>query len=216
VIAARMLASLRATAPVTLMTTADATNLVNLRTQLKAAQTPGQALPTYTDLIVKLTGLALRGHPALNARWEEDRVVHAKGIHIGIAVDTEAGLLVPVVCDAADLPLRQLAERTRDLVERARARRLKAEEMQGGTFTVSNLGAYGVDAFTPIINLPECAVLGVGRIHARPAVVGGQVVPRDELTLSLTFDHRIVDGAPAARFLSTVRTYLENPAAWLL
>jgi pyruvate dehydrogenase E2 component (dihydrolipoamide acetyltransferase) len=216
VIAARMLASLRTTAPVTLTTTADATNLVNIRTQLKAAQSPGQALPTYTDLVVKLTALALRGHPALNARWEEDRVVHADGIHIGIAVDTEAGLLVPVVRDVPDLPLRQLAERTRDLVERARARRLRAEEMQCGTFTVSNLGAYGVDAFTPIINLPECAILGVGRIHARPAVVGGQVVPRDELTLSLTFDHRIVDGAPAARFLGTVRTYLENPAAWLL
>jgi pyruvate dehydrogenase E2 component (dihydrolipoamide acetyltransferase) len=214
-IAERMVSSLRTTAPVTLTTTADATNLVNLRAQFQAM--PGDSLvPSYTDCIVKLTACALQAHPLLNARWEEDHIVLVRDIHIGIAVDTESGLRVPVVRDVPALALRQLAARTRDLTERARGGKLTPGEMQGGTFTVSNLGPFGIDAFTPIINHPECAILGVGRIQRLPAVVDNQIVPRDVLTLSLTFDHRIVDGAPAARFLDSVRQCLENPVPWLL
>jgi pyruvate dehydrogenase E2 component (dihydrolipoamide acetyltransferase) len=130
-------------------------------------------------------------------------------------VDTDAGLLVPVVCDVPALGLRQLAARSRDLIDRARSGRLAASEMQGGCFTVTNLGAFGIDAFTPIINCPECAILGVGRIAKRPAVVGDAIVARDQVTLSLTFDHRIVDGAPAARFLQTLVQMIESPAPWL-
>jgi pyruvate dehydrogenase E2 component (dihydrolipoamide acetyltransferase) len=216
VIAGRLVASLRTTAPVTLTTTADATNLVNLRAQFQAAPSPDTPTPGYTDCIIKLTACALQAHPLLNARWEEDRIVLVRGIHIGIAVDTESGLRVPVIRDVPSLGLRQLAARSRELTERARAGKLAPADMQGGTFTVSNLGPFGIDAFTPIINHPECAILGVGRIQRQPAVVDNQIVPRNILTLSLTFDHRIVDGAPAARFLDAVRKCLENPVPWLL
>jgi pyruvate dehydrogenase E2 component (dihydrolipoamide acetyltransferase) len=215
-IAERMVASLRTTAPVTLTTTADVTNLVNLRAQFLTAPAAGTPVPGYTDCILKLTAVALQNHPLLGARWEEDRIVLPREINIGLAVDTESGLRVPVVRGVHALGLRQLAARTRELTERARAGKLTAADMQGGTFTVSNLGPFGIDAFTPIINHPECAILGVGRIVRQPAVVEDRIVPRDVLTLSLTFDHRIVDGAPAARFLDTVRKCLENPVPWLV
>src|SRR5262249_11488817 len=126
------------------------------------------------------------------------------------------GLVVPVVRDVPGLGLRQLAAKSRDLIGRARTRRLTREEITGGTFTVSNLGAFGVEAFTPILNPPECAVLGIGAVRREPAVVGEQGVPRDRLTLSLPFAHRVVDGAPAARFLAELRGAIENPAVWLV
>ncbi len=168
-------------------------------------------MPSYTDILVLLCACALAQHPVLNSRWENDRIVLADGIHIGIAVDTDAGLLVPVVRDVPRLSLAQLAAQTRDLIERARQRQLAVAELQGGTFTVTSLGAFGIDAFTPILNPPECAALGVGRIQRCPVVDGEQIVIRDRLTLSLTFDHRITDGAPAARFLQTLRGLIENP-----
>jgi pyruvate dehydrogenase E2 component (dihydrolipoamide acetyltransferase) len=211
-IAERMMESRRSTAPVTLTTTADATNLVHLRKQFKA----DSIVPGYTDLIVKLTALALRDHPGLNARWEKDRVLLVKEIHIGIAVDTPAGLFVPVLHDVPNLTLQDIAARSRDLIERARQHKLRREEMQGSTFTVSNLGPFDIDAFTPIINFPECAILGLGRIQRRPAVREEQIVIRDQLTLSLTFDHRVVDGAPAARFLQKLSQMLENAEQFCL
>lgn len=215
-IAARMVQSHRDTAPVTLTTTVDATNLVNLRGQFRAAGPGRDDVPSYTDFIVKLTAPALREHPPLNARWEGDRVESLDEIHIGIAVDTDSGLLVPVIRGADGLGLRQVAERSRDLIARARAGTLRAAEMQGGTFTITNLGAFGIEAFTPIINLPECAILGLGRIAREPALMGDRVEPRERMTLSLTFDHRVVDGAPAARFLRDVGRRIENPGPWLL
>ena len=213
-----MVASLRDTAPVTLTTTVDATNLVSLRDQFRAVAAGGDdaVVPGYTDFFVKLAASALQRHPMLNARWDGDEIIMSQDVHIGIAADTDAGLLVPVIADVPALSLRQLAARSRDLVDRARRGLLRASEMQGGTFTVTSLGAFGVDAFTPIINIPQCAILGVGRIRRRPAAVGHRVVPRDEVTLSLTFDHRIVDGAPAARFLQTLSQFVENPGPWLM
>jgi pyruvate dehydrogenase E2 component (dihydrolipoamide acetyltransferase) len=216
VIAQRLGAGLREAIPVTLTTTADATNLVALREQFRASRSADEAIPSYDDIIVKLAAGALQRHTMLNSRWENERIVVVAGIHIGIAVDTEAGLVVPVVRDVPNLGLRQLAARSLDLIERARSRRLTKDEMRGGTFTVTNLGSFGIDAFTPVINPPECAVLGIGAIRREPAVVADQVVPRDRLTLSLTFDHRIVDGAPAARFLADLRGAIENPAASLV
>jgi pyruvate dehydrogenase E2 component (dihydrolipoamide acetyltransferase) len=206
-IAARMVESQRATAPVTLTTLADATNLVTLREQFKSSG----VVPSYTDHIVKLCAVALQQHPLLAGQWTEEGIRLPDAIHIGIAVDTDDGLRVPVIRDVITLEIRELAKRSRDLIERARSGKLAAAEMQGGCFTVSNLGVYGIDAFTPIINYPECAVLGVGRIVRRPAVIGDAIVPRDQVTLSLTFDHRIVDGAPAARFLQTLSQLIENP-----
>lgn len=211
VIAERMLNSHRSTAPVTLTTTSGATELVKLRNQLKAAEESGDTVPTYTDLFVKLAALALEKHPLLNSRWQDDRIVSPEGIHIGIAVDTDAGLVVPVVRDVPRLSLKELSIRSRDLIERARQRKLTASERQGSTFTVTSLGAWGIDAFTPIINYPECAILGIGRIRRCPAVLEDQIVIRDQVTLSLTFDHRITDGVPAARFLQTLTALIENP-----
>ena len=207
----------QATAPVTLTTTADATNLASLRAQFKAtAQSPGELVPGYTDIMVKLAARALQEHPALNRQWIDGQIVSPEGIHIAVAVDTPAGLLAPVVCDVPSLGLREIAARTHDLQLRAHASQLKPQELTGGTFTISNLGAFGIDAFTPIINVPQCAILGLGRIDRRPVVVGDQIVPRDTITLSLTFDHRIVDGAPAARFLAALRNAIENPGPWLV
>jgi pyruvate dehydrogenase E2 component (dihydrolipoamide acetyltransferase) len=152
----------------------------------------------------------------LQAQWRGDGLFVPSRIDIAIAVDTDPGLFVPVVRHADQLTLRQVAARSREIITRARAGQLSADDMRDATFTITNLGSYGIDAFTPIIHLPQCAVLGIGRIVREPAVVAEQVVPRHMITLSLTFDHRVVDGAPAARFLDALRRGLENPAPWLM
>jgi pyruvate dehydrogenase E2 component (dihydrolipoamide acetyltransferase) len=210
-IVARLTESQRTTVPVTLTITADATNLVRLRNDFRIVG--AEPVPSYTDLLVMLAAGALAKHPLLAAQWTDLGIRLPSAIHIGIAVDTDAGLLVPVVRNVPALDLQVLARLARELVDRARTGRLSPNEMQGGVFTVTNLGGYGIDAFTPVINPPECAVLGVGRIAKRPAVVGDMVVPREQVTLSLTFDHRIVDGAPAARFLQELVRAIEEPAA---
>lgn len=212
-IAARMVESRQTTAPVTLTSIVDATNLVNLRGQFKAAGV--DPLPAYNDFLLTFAAAALQQHPHLAARWTDAGLAPADRVDIGLAVDADAGLVVPVVRDVPALGLRALAAMTRDLVDRARAGRLTAAELRGGCFTVTNLGAYGVDAFTPILNPPETAILGVGRIARRPAVRGKRVVAREQVTLSLTFDHRVVDGGPAARFLQTLAGMIENPAPWV-
>jgi pyruvate dehydrogenase E2 component (dihydrolipoamide acetyltransferase) len=202
------------TAPVTLTSAVDATNLANLHRQFKAV-TEGAPIPSYTDFLVKLVGFTLQKHPLLASRWTDAGIILTEQIDIGVAVDTEAGLLVPVIRDVPLLGLRQVAVRSRELIELARRGELPMRDMQGGCFTITNLGAYGVDAFTPIINPPECAILGVGRIERRAVMDGERVVGREVVTLSLTFDHRIVDGAPAARFLQTLAQLIENPGPWL-
>jgi pyruvate dehydrogenase E2 component (dihydrolipoamide acetyltransferase) len=212
-IAARMVAGTTQAAPVTLTTWADATNLVNLREQFKAS---GNPVPTYTDLILKLAAVALKQHPLLQAQWRDEGLFVPERIDIAIAVDTDVGLLVPVVRTADRLMLRELAAQSSDLIAQARAGRLTPDQLRDATFTITNLGGLGVDAFTPIVNLPQSAVLGVGRIVREPAVIEERIVPRDRVTLSLTFDHRVVDGAPAARFLDTLRGGIENPAPWLI
>ena len=181
-----------------------------------AAESPAEPVPGYTDMIVKLAARGLKEHPALNLQWIDGRPSAPDGIHIAIAVHAPAGLMAPVVRDVPRLGLREIAAQTAQLISRAHASQLKPQELTGGTFTISNLGSFGIDAFTPIINVPQCAILGLGRIDRRPAVVAGQIVPRDMMTLSLTFDHRIVDGAPAAAFLAAVRMAIENPGPWLV
>jgi pyruvate dehydrogenase E2 component (dihydrolipoamide acetyltransferase) len=216
IIAQRMSEGAQTTAPVTLTTEADATDLVTVREQFKAALGPrDMAVPTYTDLLVKLTSIALSEHPMLNASWQEDGIVVAEGIHIAIAVDVESGLVVPVIREVPSKSIQQITQESRALVQKARDRQLGVDDLQGGTFTITNLGTYGIDAFTPIINLPQCAILGVGRIIEKPAVVDGTMMPRKLMALSLTFDHRVVDGGPAARFLNMVREYVEQPYQWL-
>lgn len=211
-IADRMHHSKTITAPVTLTTRVDADALGALREGLKA-KAGGKSVPAYGDIIMREVAQALLEHPALNARWEDDHIRFPDSVNIGFAVDTEAGLVVPVVRDAPKHALPELADLTRDLAERAKARRLSVEEMSGGTFTITNLGMAGIDGFTPIINWPECAVLGVGRITKEPVVQGEQIVIGERLWLSLTFDHRLVDGAPAARFLEAVKGRIEKVSA---
>jgi pyruvate dehydrogenase E2 component (dihydrolipoamide acetyltransferase) len=215
--AQRMVQSAQTTAAVTITTTVDATNLVNLRQQFKAVGPTNEA-PTigYSDLVIKLTALALERHPMLNATWNGDTIRVWKDIHIGIAVDTDAGLLVPVIRDVCRLTLRQVAAQARSLIGRARVGKLTAQEMQGGTFTVTNLGPMGAEAFTPLINLPECAILGLGRIQNQVVVRDQRFVAQDRMMMSLTFDHRIVDGGPAARFLQSLGLLIENPSPWLM
>lgn len=217
-IADRMVASCQRTAPVTLTTRADATNLVGLRNQFKT--TSGDSfVPSYTDIVAKLAAMALVQHPNLAARWEHDQIVPPARdqIHIGVAVDTEAGLLVPVLRDVLSKSLARIAQESADMVARARSGTLTAVDQQDGVFTITNLGRFGIDAFTPIINLPQASILGLGAIRREPMVLGdGQMAARELIWLSLTFDHRVVDGAPAARFLQTLRTAIENPSAWLL
>jgi pyruvate dehydrogenase E2 component (dihydrolipoamide acetyltransferase) len=213
-IAARMLESQQTTAPVTLTSAVDATNLVNLRVQFKSAASG--AIPSYTDFFVKLVTVALQKYPLLASRWTDAGITRAERIDIGIAVETEDGLLVPVIRDVPALGLRQVAARSRELIELAQRGELPAKDMQGGCFTITNLGAYGIDAFTPIINPPECAILGIGRIERRAVMDGERAIGREMVTLNLTFDHRIVDGAPAARFLQTLAQLIENPGPWLM
>jgi pyruvate dehydrogenase E2 component (dihydrolipoamide acetyltransferase) len=218
-ISERMHASARDTAPVTLTTDADATLLVRVRATLQAeARAAGVLSPSYTDCFVKLAAVALSEHPALNASLDGDRLVQHRAVHVGVAVDTPRGLLACVVRDVPGKSLRALAAESAALVAGARAGSVSPDALRGGTFTVSNLGAFEIDAFTPIINLPECAILGVGRIVARAVVVdeaAGRIEARKMVALSLTFDHRVVDGAPAARFLQRVKQLVEQPALWV-
>lgn len=211
-IAQRMAESARTAAAVTLTTEVDATALVALREQLKSAFAGrGYPVPSYNDLFAKLAATALQDHALLNARWQENEIVLSKEVHIGIAVDTPEGLIVPVVRNVHEQSLRRIAEQSKALIEKAQARKLSADALQGGTFTITNLGMYNIDAFTPIINPPQCAILGIGRIVKKPVVVDDQIVVRQMVALSLTFDHRVVDGAPAARFLDAVRQLVESP-----
>jgi pyruvate dehydrogenase E2 component (dihydrolipoamide acetyltransferase) len=214
-VAERMAESARTAAPVTLTTEADATELARIRELLKRElAASGAPAPSYTDLLVRLAALALREHPDLNASLVDGRVLRHPAVHVGVAVDTERGLMAPVVRDADRRSALAIAAETVGLIERARAGTIAPDDLHGATFTVTNLGMYEIDAFTPIINLPECAVLGLGQVVARPVVVdeaSETVAVRRMMALSLTFDHRLVDGAPAARFLQRVKRLIEAP-----
>ena len=213
----RMVESMRTTAPVTLTTEADATELVQMRRKLK--KDGSEIVPTYTDMLAKLVAAALAEHPTLNATLDDDDLLLQSAINIGIAVDSERGLLVPVIRDADRLSLLELASASADLIKRTRAGTISAEDLQGGTFTITNLGMYEIDAFTPIINLPQSAILGAGRVAPKQVVVDAaseRLAIRQMMSLSLTFDHRAVDGAPAARFLQRVKQYVETPYLWLV
>ncbi|MEN3343398.1 MAG: hypothetical protein V7644_2802 [Actinomycetota bacterium] len=177
-----------------------------------ARQKPGCEGVSHTDLLVRVCAEALRRHPRVNASWHQGAIVAGSGVNVGIAVATEAGLVVPVVRAADTLDLAAVSSRRRELVESARAGRLRPQDVEGGTFTISNLGMYGVDAFQAIVNAPQAAILAVGRTAARPWAVGGEVVVRPVLTLSVSFDHRVVDGARGAEFLDTLASLVDEPA----
>ncbi|MBV9592333.1 MAG: 2-oxo acid dehydrogenase subunit E2 [Actinobacteria bacterium] len=189
----------------------DATPLVALRSALNE-QTPSVSL---LALMTKFTTLGLRRFPELNARVEDDAIVLEPAVHLGFAASTERGLVVPVIRDAQDKTLEQLATALSDSTERARSGRLTPTDLTGGTFTLNNYGVFGVDGSAAIINFPEVAILGVGRIVQRPWVIDGAVVPRSVTQLTLSFDHRACDGATAGGFLRFIADCVESPAtAW--
>ncbi len=211
-IAKQMLAGVQQTAPVTLTTKVDARRLTALREQLKSEpskQSDGTA-PTYNDILLKLVAAVLPECPELNACWHNDGVYLYDQNNIAIAVEVEGGLVAPVIHNAGALSLAEIASQTRSLVEQARRGALSQRQLQGGTFTLTNLGAFGIEFFTPIINLPQTAALGVGRIAEEPVIEDGRVALGKTLSLSLTFDHRVIDGAPAARWLQRLGAAIEN------
>lgn len=218
-IAANLRRSRDLTIPVTLTTSADATHLVALRAQYQARAAGN--VPSYTDLAACLAARVLRRHPRLCVRWTDGHdsllAVPEDAVDIGIAVDTPEGLVVPVVRDVARSSLLSVAAASRRLIDRARQGRLTAAETHGGVLTITNLGAYGIEAFTPVINAPQIAILGLGAIRRAAVVLADdRIAPQERITLSLTFDHAAVDGAPAAAFLRDLAAALEAPAPLLL
>jgi pyruvate dehydrogenase E2 component (dihydrolipoamide acetyltransferase) len=213
VIAANITKSFTTTPHVSMTMETDVTELVRLRTLLlpDVEKRHGVRL-TYTDLIVKATALALLEHPWLNSSFDKDAVILHGAVHMGVAVAIPEGLIVPVVQNVDAKPIPNISREIKGLAAKARENKLKPDEITGGTFTLTNLGGYGVDSFAPIINPPQCGILGIGRIAERPAFgPGGAVEARSFMNLCLSFDHRVVDGAPAAEFLRDLRELLENP-----
>ena len=205
VIAERMHQSLQGSAQLTISTEVDVTQLIDQRQEVRQ-----EFNVTYTDFIVQACAHALRQHPRMNTSLEGNVIHMHNDIHVGLAVALDEGLIVPVVRDADKKSLKDIAAEAKTLAEKARASQLKLEEVSGGTFTVSNLGMYGVDAFTPIINAPQSGILGVGRIVEKPVIYRGEITKRSMMVLSLTFDHRVIDGAPAGAFLQTVADLLAH------
>ena len=208
-IATRMLQSTLSMAQVTLTTEADVTDAMNLRQGLARQWTGGGLSPLH--LVIKATARSLREHPQMNAIQSEDEVQLAQDVNMGVAVSLSEGLIVPTIRRADEKDLGEIANESRDLADKAREGKATYEEVTGGTFTITNLGAYDIDAFTPIINPPQVGILGVGRVVEKPAVHQGEIARRSLMVLSLTFDHRVIDGAPAAEFLRTIKGHLEDP-----
>ena len=209
-VARRMRESLARSAQYTLNTSADATLLLGLRARLKASGSPSLASVNINDLVMYATVRALMEIPALNAELIDGELYRHSRIHIGFACDTAKGLVVPVVKDSQNLALDELAARIHSLTGQAVSGTLDPDDMTGGTFTVSNLGSLGIESFTPLINPPQVAILGVGATQIKPVRRNGNVEFVDYIGLSLTCDHQIVDGAPGARFLKTLREKIEN------
>jgi pyruvate dehydrogenase E2 component (dihydrolipoamide acetyltransferase) len=216
IVAARMLQSLGEMAQANHKMEADMTNLTALRAQLNSQSERGGPRISFTDLFVAICGRALQLCPDANSTLREDGIHRLRSVNIGVAAATDRGLVVPVIHNVTDMTLSGIAAAREELVGRALDGSLPPDAMKGGTFTISNLGMYGVDSFTAIINPPECCILAVGRIAQRPVVADGQIVVRPMMTLSLTYDHRILDGAPAAVFLQTIQRLIENPGLLLL
>lgn len=201
---------------VTLQTSVDVFNLLELRRMINEDADQTQKV-SMTDLLVKITVKAIEMRPGMNLTFDGNEIKRFKEIHLGVAVALEQGLVVPVVKHANKKSLMQISGEIKDLAKKARENRLSLDEMSNATFTLTNLGAYrSVDFFTPIINTPQAAILGIGRIVERPAVVKGQIVPRPMMGVSLAHDHRVIDGAPAAEFLAALINLLEQPVKTLL
>ena len=210
-IAERMHGSLRDTAQLTMDMEVAMDDTVKLRRDLVAEWESEGIRVTYTDLVLAASTKALVKHPAMNSALQDDALVHFGAVHLGVAVALDEGLIVPVIKDAQAKSLKEIAAVSAELAGRARDGKLTLDEVEGGTFTVTSLGMFGVDTFTPILNPPQAGILGVGRIYDGLRWEGDTAVKAAMMRLSLTWDHRVLDGAPAAEFLSAVRDFLESP-----
>ena len=192
----------------------DATRAAEMRTQL--AEMGDQYKVSFNDIVIKAVALALAEHPEVNAHWLNDKIRQFNRIHVAMAVAVEDGLITPVLFDADRLSLWEISEKARDLAKRARERKLMPEEYTGATFTVSNLGMFGIDQFTAIINPPEAGILAIGGVEEKPVVVDGALEVRQRMRVTMSCDHRAIDGATGAKFLQTVKRYLENPLSLII
>jgi pyruvate dehydrogenase E2 component (dihydrolipoamide acetyltransferase) len=166
---------------------------------------------SVNDIVMKAVATALTLHPEVNAHWLGDRMRQFNRVHLGMAVAVEDGLITPVLFDADRKRMSEISREARELAKRARERRLKPDEYTGATFTVSNLGMFGIEHFTAIINPPEAGILAIGTVEPKPVYVKGDLVPRQRMRVTMSCDHRVIDGATGARFLQTLRRMLENP-----
>ncbi len=191
----------------------DMTKVTELREQMVAAG--DQFKVSVNDIVMKSVAIALARHPEVNAHWLGDHIRYFSRVHLGMAVATDDGLIVPVITDAHTKGLGQIGREARELAKRARERKLTPAEYSGSTFSVSNLGMFGIDQFTAIINPPEAAILAIGGMETKPVWIGGAFVPRQRMRVTLSCDHRVIDGAVGARFLQSVRQLLESPMMML-
>ena len=210
-IAERMHGSLRDTAQLTMDMEVAMDDAVKLRRDLVAEWEGDGVRVTYTDLVLAAATKALGQHPAMHSALQDDALVRFEAVHVGLAVALDEGLIVPVIKDAQSKSLKEIATHSAELARRARDGKLTLDDVEGGTFTVTSLGMYGVDTFTPILNPPQAGILGVGRIYDGLRWEGDTAVKAAMMRLSLTWDHRVLDGAPAAEFLAAVRDFLESP-----
>lgn len=212
VIAERMVQSKQTAPHVTMTSEIDMTKVKELRASLLPVveKQTGFRL-SYTEILMKATAAALARNPEINVSLEGDEIVQHGHVHLGLAVAVADGLMVPVIKDVLAKGLAELTQDAKEISQRARENKLLPDQMKGSTFTISNVGMYAVDMFTPVINQPESAILGVGRMQDKPVAVNGALEIRPMITLSLSFDHRVIDGAPAAAFLTELKDILENP-----
>ena len=215
VVAKRMSQSLSEMAQTNTRMDVDMTNMIAFRSQLNAKYAADGVKVSFVDLLIAACSKALLAHPDANASLLPDGIHRRNFVNVGVAVDTERGLVVPVLKDADILSIAEISRQNRALIDKARTGSLTPDDMSGGTFTISNLGMYEVDSFTAIVNPPEICILAVSRTVDRPVVVNGQIVIRPMMNLCLSYDHRVLDGAPAARFLQEIKHNIENPV-WLL
>ena len=192
----------------------DATRAAELRTQL--AEMGDEYKVSFNDIVIKAVALSLAEHPEVNAHWMGDKIRHFNRIHVAMAVAVEDGLITPVLFDADRMTLWDISGKAKDLAKRARERKLTPEEYTGSTFSVSNLGMFGIDQFTAIINPPEAGILAIGGVEEKPIVVDGQLEVRQRMRVTMSCDHRVIDGATGAKFLQTVRGYIEKPLSLII
>jgi pyruvate dehydrogenase E2 component (dihydrolipoamide acetyltransferase) len=192
----------------------DATRAAEMRTQL--AEMGDEYKASFNDIVIKAVALALAEHPEVNAHWLDDKIRQFNRIHVAMAVAIEDGLITPVLFDADRMTLWEISAKARELAGKARERKLTPEEYTGSTFSISNLGMFGIDQFTAIINPPEAGIIAIGGVEEKPVVIDGQLEVRQRMRVTMSCDHRVIDGATGAKFLQTVRRYIENPLSLII